>query len=363
MIFWYEELLMGKIKYRYPDWSCTKEVTKNTRPVRRAKWLRPDPVKPQPTYSFHTPFYTKTDGKQWVIQSDSSYGTLRAAGFISSFFLIFCTIAGSTLYQYHGVNLFVYLAIGLFFVFVYTMYKTRAGGEDTWVVFDRTTGNVCFWKKNQKSSLTVPFEQVKCYWNSKYMRGGPVSSFFLMPEVNLPNERNRLWKVHFGFAPQYEQAQFFWRVLTDFMDKSRPIPEVPGLIHQVRFVEKNGYTIEDLTEGGIEMTEANFNEVAEEIQNDLAALEARLERLLEPDQFSADRLIEFYENAPVYARTDVIRSVMSILSTWVSVLKGEDKVMDPAFRAYFTLTEYEAEIDKLSAFFFQIDKERRSTIG
>ncbi|GGX41370.1 hypothetical protein GCM10007392_05340 [Saccharospirillum salsuginis] len=247
-------------------------------------------------------------------------------------------------------------------VTLFSMYKTRIGGENTWVVFDRTTGNVCFWRKNQKNSLTVPFDKVNCYWIRGFQRGGVTHNLYFMPTENLPNERHRWWKVHFGFPTQYEQAQFFWRVLTDFMDRSRPIPEVPGLIHQVRFVEKNGYTIEDLTEGGVEMTEADFNEVDAEIQNDIAALEARLERLLEPDQFSADRLIEFYENAPVYARTDVIRSVMSILSIWISVLKGEDRVMDPAFRKYFTLMEYEAEIDKLADFFFRVDKERRAAL-
>lgn len=362
MIFGYEELLMGRIKYRYPDWSCTKEVTKNTRPVRRAKWLRPDPVKPQPTYSFHTPFYTKTDGKQWVIQSDSSIGWIRTIGFISSFFFLIFLFFGLVPFPNDGTVFFLSMT-GLTFLLVsFSMYQSRTRGEDTWVVFDRTTRNVCFWKKNQEHSLTVPFEQVKCYWNSKYMRGGPVSSFFLMPEVNLSDERNRLWKVHFGFAPQYEQAQFFWRVLTDFMDKSRPIPEVPGLIHQIRFVEKNGYTIEDLTEGGIEITEADFNEVAEEIQNDMAALDARLRRMIKPDQFSADRLIEFYEACPIYAKEDVLRTIVVKLKRWVKFLKGEDRMMDPAYKDFFTLKEYEAEMDKLSDFFFKVDKERREAM-
>ena len=362
MLMWYADLLMGKTKYRYPDWSCTNESTQLTRASRKAKRLRGEQVTPQPVYSFHTPFHVKTDGKQWAIQADSSHGVWQATGIISSFFFLLFLFFSLVPFPNEGTIFFSILTGMVFLPLSISMYKTRTGGEDTWVVFDRTTGNVCFWKKNQKNSLTVPFEKVNCYWIRVFRRGGITHSLHFMPTENLPNERHRWWQVHFGFAPQYEQAQFFWRVLTDFMDKSQPIPEVPGLIHQIRFVEKNGYTIEDLTEGGIEMTEADFNEVAEEIRNDLAALEARLERLLEPDQFSADRLIEFYENAPVYARTDVIRSVMSILSTWVSVLKGEDQVMDPAFRAYFTLTEYETEIDKLSAFFFKIDEERRAAL-
>ncbi|WP_189606926.1 hypothetical protein [Saccharospirillum salsuginis] len=362
MLFWYADFLMGETKYLYPDWKCTKRTTDNTRVSRKANKLRGKLVTPQPVYSFHTPFYVKTDGKQWVIQADSSYGAWKATGIIFSALFVFCVIAGIDLFQKEGFNVFVIAGATFLIVTLFSMYKTRIGGENTWVVFDRTTGNVCFWRKNQKNSLTVPFDKVNCYWIRGFQRGGVTHNLYFMPTENLPNERHRWWKVHFGFPTQYEQAQFFWRVLTDFMDRSRPIPEVPGLIHQVRFVEKNGYTIEDLTEGGVEMTEADFNEVDAEIQNDIAALEARLERLLEPDQFSADRLIEFYENAPVYARTDVIRSVMSILSIWISVLKGEDRVMDPAFRKYFTLMEYEAEIDKLADFFFRVDKERRAAL-
>ncbi|GGX41383.1 hypothetical protein GCM10007392_05360 [Saccharospirillum salsuginis] len=146
------------------------------------------------------------------------------------------------------------------------------------------------------------------------------------------------------------------------MDQSRPIPEVPGLIHQVRFVEKNGYTIEDLTEGGVEMTEADFNEVDAEIQNDMAALDARLRRMVKPDKFSADKLIEFYKNAPIYSKEDILRTIMVKLKRWIRFLKGEDRMMEPGYGEYFTLEEYEQEMDKLADFFFRIDQERRAAM-
>ncbi len=362
MLMWYAELLMGKTKYLYPDWYSTKQTTQETRASRKPNRLRGKLVTPQSAYSFHTPFGVLTDGKQWAVQANSSHSAWQATGIIFSLIFLYCFIAAIIQYQPDELSLFDYLSATFLIVLAYAMYKTRTGGEDTWVVFDRTTGNVCFWKNNQKNSVTVPFEKVNCYWIRVFRRGGITHSLHFMPTENLPNERHRWWQVHFGFAPQYEQAQFFWRVLTDFMDKSRSIPEVPGLIHQVRFVEKNGYTIEDLTEGGIEMTEADFNEVAEEIQNDMAALDARLRRIIKPDQFSADRLIKFYEACPIYAREDVLRTIVVKLRRWVKFLKGEDRMMDPAYRDFFTLKEYEAEMDKLSDFFFKVDKERRESM-
>ena len=360
MIFWYEDLIMGKTRNHYPDWSCTQDVTQKTRPARRAKWLRPDAVTPQSVYSFHTPFYAKTDGKQWVFQANSPYGAWKTAGTILSLFLIACLLFGLIPFPNEGTEFFLSVSAILSMIVAYSIYKTRTGGEDRWVVFDRTTGNVCFWKKNHKNSLTVPFNQVRCYWTTKYMRGGYISSLYLMPEVILPNERNRLWKIHMGFPRHYEQAQFYWRVLTDFMDRRRSIPEVPGLIHQVRFAEKNGYSIEDFAKNEVQLTEKEFSEIDEEINNDIAALEHRLSQIMEPKNFKADKLISFYEHAPIYARKDILTSIMVRLKRWIKFVKSEDRMMEPGFSEYFSISEYECEMDKLADFFFKLDEERRT---
>ena len=339
---------MGKLKYFWPDWSMTHTLSENTRTSRKPERLRGRQVTPLPVYSFHTPFTIQTDGKQWVIGGYSRSGAIRAAADVLTFigvswFLIFTAIY---LQPENKVSIWV----GLVPILIATPFLIwgRFGGEDTWVVFDRTTGNVCFWRKNKQNSLVVPFDQVQCYWIEVFRRGVSHSLYF-MPEVNLPNERHRWWKVEMGFPTQYQQAQYFWRVLTDFMDRSRPIPEVPGLIHQVRSMEKKGYTIQDITEGGKEITDDDFMEVQKEIQNDMAALEARLDRIMEADQFSADALIQFYENAPVYAVEKVLQTVKFQLELWVDFLKQQ--LMEPEFRDYYSLDQYKAEINKLVRYF------------
>ncbi|MEJ2066344.1 MAG: hypothetical protein P8X74_24200, partial [Reinekea sp.] len=204
-------------------------------------------------------------------------------------------------------------------------------------------------------------EQVDCYWTPVFRRGLS-HNFYFMPTVNLPNERHRWWQVYMGFPTQYQQAQYFWRVLTDFMDKTKPIPTVPGLYHHLRWLEKNNYTLHDITEGGKEIAEADFVEIEEEMEKEISEIVSQVEQFLKPQKFSAEALIEFYKKTPVYAREPFLRKVVSRAESWRKFL-NELNLMDIGFKKHFTIDEYKSEVEKLESFFNPINIARLKALG
>ncbi len=347
---WVMDLLMGKIKQRWPDWRCTETITAQTRPTRKPERLRGQKVEPLEVYGHHTPFTFDTDGKQWVIKTDTKIVSHRVYGLMSAFFCLFFLIIGFPILENENNYGSFYAAALLALPAAYNIIKARLGGEDAWVVFDRSTGNVCFWRKNATNSLTVPFEQVHCYWTPVFRRGLS-HNFYFMPIVNLPNERHRWWQVYMGFPTQYSQAQYFWRVLTDFMDQTKPIPTVPGLYHHMRWLEKNNYTLQDITEGGKEIEEADFVEIEEEMEKEVAAINKEFEAMLhQPRGFNVDAIIDFYTGSPDYAKDEMLVSIRSKLKFRIRCLKTQN-LMDMGFPKYFTLAEYRRDLNKLIQFF------------
>jgi hypothetical protein len=349
-IGWLSNLILGKLKKLWPDWRCTQTLSPKTRPVRKAKRLRGQKVEPIEHYGFHTPFEVKTDGQQWIISTNTKVTVNRIAAMIILFFFslpltlfFYMSIGDSDQWPWGIVAL---LAWG---VTIYNIIKARLGGEDTWVVFDRTTGNVCFWRKNAKNSLTVPFEQVDCYWTPVFRRGLS-HNFYFMPTVNLPNERHRWWQVYMGFPTQYQQAQYFWRVLTDFMDKTKPIPTVPGLYHHLCWLEKNNYTLHDITEGGKEIAEADFVEIEEEMEKEISEIEKKIEQMMQAPNFDADSVIQFYKESPGFSLENNIRHIAPYIQRRIRYLKI-DNLMDRGFRKRFTMAEYRRDLNKLIQFF------------
>ncbi len=332
--------LSGKHRYLWPDWRCTKETTEVVHPARK-RLSKGKEVAPLEEYSFHTPFSSDTDGNQWVFRADIrvffDHAGYRATSLILlglSLLIFVLGVVGEVFID------FIYGSLGIFLLSMGVAYKARTGGEDTWVVLDRTAGNVCFWEKNEENSLTVPFEQVKCYWVHAYQRGGHSYHFVLMPEVALPNERARWWPTLMGFPLTYQQAQYFWRVLCDFMDPNGTVPEVPGLVHQVRACERLGYTIEDITEGGKTIPEEVYQEVAEEIDREFEALKDRLEILYQPEHFDPEEIGKFIDQAPVFFKGDALKTAFYEYKSF-SYFFPERLAMRPEFIGLYSTEEYE----------------------
>lgn len=355
-------IVIGRFRYLWPDWDCTQLVTQKTQPSRKHKKLRGRLVTPQERYQLHTPFYTDTDGKQWVVQCNSNYIQHQSIAVIAVFFgLIWITLFFPNSASIASIAVaFTPVVPALYFV-----YLSRTGGEDTWVVFDRTTGNVCFWKRDAEHSLTVPFEKVNCYWIEVFRRGVSHNLYF-MPTENLPNERHRWWQVMFGTATTYDQAQYFWRVLSDFMDQNKPIPSVPGLSHQLYFVEKHGYTIKDLTEGKKEIAVEDFEEAESEFKRVTSKLDDELGRMLGPECFDVQAIIDFYNKAPLYSQRDLSLTAVARLETYIIGLESEKPFMCPLypdFKKKFTIEEYKERVEELATYFFEIHKEHRIALG
>ncbi|WCN10224.1 hypothetical protein [Marinomonas mediterranea] len=345
--------IMGKVKTRWPDWSCTQELTSNTRPVRKAEKLRGQKVEPLAYYGHHTPFTTDTDGNQWVIMTSNKVNAYRMNALGS----LFITMIWFGLYLfalYHGGKDslgMLYLSLVFFIPALYWIIQARRHGEDKWVVFDRRTGNVCFWDKKGKRSLTVPFEQVNCYWTPVFRRGLS-HNFYFMPMVNLPNERHRWWQVYMGFPSDYAQAQYYWSVITAFMDNSKPLPMVAGLYHHLIWMERNGYTLDDITYGGKSATEEELYEIFEEVEAKIEVEKNKARNLLKGTKhFSASALIDFYKHVPGYANEEVLSTISTFIKHGISSLKHSSLMRDVDFMESLTMEVYCREMCKLIQFF------------
>ena len=344
-------LIVGPTRDLWPDWRCTETVTRVTKPSRKREKWRGTMVTPQERYLRPLPLHTRTDGKQWLVRCNSNYISHQVNAVM---WLLFGALWFFIFYDFHmGIALLPLIPA------LYYNYRARAGGEDTWIVFDRTTGNVCFWKRDAKHSLTVPFEKVNCYWIELFRRGVSHSLYF-MPTENLPNERHRWWQAMFGAATRYDEAQYLWRVMTDFMDQSKPIPAVPGLSHQLYFVEKHGYTIKDLTEGEKEITLEDFEEAEDEFKRITSDLDEEFGRMLEPECFDVDTIIAFYNSVPRYAQQSLLSTAAARLEIYVIGLESENPYMCPLFpesKKLFTFDEYKTRVEALADYFFKIHKE------
>lgn len=352
-------LIVGPTRDLWPVWHCTETVTRETKPSRKREKWRGNLVTPKERHQRHIPFYTRTDGKQWLVRCNSYYLDHQVRAVVFLFFGSLWVTPAVYLYQFDGITFFVYLSLAPYLVSAYYIYKSRTGGEDTWIVFDRTTGNVCFWKRDAEHSLTVPFEKVNCYWIEVFRRGVSHSLYF-MPTENLPNEHHRWWQVMFGTATRYDEAQYLWWVLTDFMDKTKPIPAVPGLSHQLYFVEKHSYTIKDLTEGKKEITLEDFEEAEEEFKRITLDLDEEFGRMLEPECFDVDAIIAFYNSVPQYAQQSLLSTAAARLEMYVIGLEAENPFMCPLFPEFkklFTFEEYKTRVEALADYFFKIHKE------
>lgn len=328
----------------WPDIDCTIKQTEKVSKVRKLR-SKGQPVTPIEEYSFHSGFSTLTDGHIWIIRTDSSFVNYSvAAGMFGAFALFILAIflyLGADAFQYKFFFLPVFVGMTISSILAHL-----EKGNNKWIVFDRNRGNVCFWYKNKRKSLTVPFGQVKCYWHRKAYRGGVSRNLMLMPEVSLRGEWNRWWNTYFGSTEIYSQAQYLWRVLSDFMDNSKPIPELPGLTHQIRSCQRLGYTIDDLTHGGKEIPIDVWAEIDKEIQDEIEAIGNEAQSLLEPERFSAEDILEFSKKIPPLARRLFLNQVMIAIEDW-SMWTRKHGGLYPGMERRFTQRSLAGEIDKI----------------
>lgn len=332
-------------RYResWPNMGCSEKCTVK---VRRARKIRSkgELVTPIKDYSFHTDFDTLTDGRKWYVRTSSRFDDHRIlAGLFSVLAILSLLLFGLGPTTIHDVVLFILPFSILAMVFSISAHLT---GVNRWIVFDRDSGNVCFWHHNQNKSLTVPFSKVRCYWYRKLYRGGVSKDMMLMPDVSLPRERSRWWNAYFGSTQVYPQAQYFWRVLSDFMDNNQPLPEIPGLTHQVRCCERLGYTIEDLTHGGKKIPIELWAEVDQEIQKEIEVICSKTEELLEPDVFDAERVVRHYRTIPPLARRMVLIEMKTSIDSWVRWMRDHNGLY-PGLSGRFTMEEFVSELDLL----------------
>lgn len=264
IVNWFKLVFSSGKKNLWPDWDCTKEVSHGVVHVNRTADRKLMPVKPLVDNTLvDMPFDCVSDGKQWVVSSNDAeiYGIL---GFRSFFLFIGVTIFGLIIaYWQPGIRLLSYGLILLFAGYLIAMCRVRRHRQ-SWVVFDRETGNVCFWHKNRRNSLTVPFEDVECYrtWLTfiSNSRGGGTERYYVYfiafrPRSRLPFRKQRVWVSSLGFRENsYEEVCFVWGLVTRFMKEVDLLPSVPNLNYISQYCESNSLSLKDIvTECGYDL--------------------------------------------------------------------------------------------------------------
>lgn len=328
----------------WPDIDCANEPTKKVSEGRKIR-SKGKPVTPIEDYVFHTDFATLTDGNIWIIKTDSRFvDYIVGVQLIGAMLLILLPVFWFYKVPFELTDVFILPM--LFGLVLFSLLARWEKGDNKWIVFDRNSGNVCFWHKNKRKSLTVPFEQVRCYWHRKAYRGGVSRNFMLMPEVSLRGEWNRWWNTYLGSTEIYSQAQYLWRVLSDFMDTSKPIPELPGLTHQIRSCQRLGYTIEDLTHGDKEIPIEVWMEIDQEIQDEIEAVAVETRLLLQPEDFTAKRVLEYSETIPPLARRAFLIKVMNSIELWSKWTRDHGGLY-PGMEGRYTQRGLAREIDQI----------------
>ncbi len=101
------------------------------------------------------------------------------------------------------------------------------------MILDRKTGNVNFPAFGGNPELVIPFEQIEIHRGSLgYSRGSGMPVHSLVPKM-YPSSAKRDFQYIILFADNYDQACSRWTLLTEFMDKNKPIPF--GLLQSVQF--------------------------------------------------------------------------------------------------------------------------------
>ncbi|REL27772.1 hypothetical protein DXX93_15205 [Thalassotalea euphylliae] len=110
------------------------------------------------------------------------------------------------------------------------------------VVCDRKTGNVHFPAFGKNPELVIPFNQVELYVGSVgYSRGSGMAAKCIVPTM-YPKAAKRDFQYAILIADSYDEACRYWTLLTEFMDKNKPIPY--GFLNSVQFhLDRNKSTI------------------------------------------------------------------------------------------------------------------------
>ncbi|REL27777.1 hypothetical protein DXX93_15230 [Thalassotalea euphylliae] len=138
----------------------------------------------------------------------------------------------------HGVWTIFTPAYDVFVQILLTLYALREFKKSKKkqvqaVVCDRKTGNVRFPAFGKNPELVIPFDQVELYVGSVgYSLGSGMAAKCIVPTMY---PKAAKWDFQYAVlvADNYDQACRYWTLLTEFMDKNKPIPY--GFLNAVQF--------------------------------------------------------------------------------------------------------------------------------
>ncbi|WP_448565331.1 hypothetical protein [Thalassotalea ganghwensis] len=116
------------------------------------------------------------------------------------------------------------LAQALLVPYALVQFKKSKKKQALAVVCDRKTGNVNFPAFGGNPELVIPFSEVEMYMGSiAYSRGSGMPTNIIVPKM-YPKTAKYDFQYPVLCADSYDELCQFWTVLTEFMDKNKPIP-------------------------------------------------------------------------------------------------------------------------------------------
>jgi hypothetical protein len=222
------------------------------------------PNRKRPRWDWHGPFSGQhvkptaamhmADGHRLIVSS--TWSSVLVFGFISvmSFIILAMLCLTIAVGFWHGekisdisneflIPIPILLFTGIFFGIL--MFKV---GKERFFIFDRDHQTVLFPKGIFKRGFVVPFDQVECY-GGRYVTiyGGYHYVPILFPKV-VPKGHGRVWR-RFIIGNTKEETQQQWRLICDFMNKNRPLPNIGATGMFIDFFTRNNITLDDYYNG------------------------------------------------------------------------------------------------------------------
>jgi hypothetical protein len=197
-----------------------------------------------------TPFFD-TDGKLLVMEADYHPDLYHNARFfagacigIAIFILIVNLLIalGMTLDAFDKSMIYASAWVLLLGLLVYfgSNYIIKTG----YIVFDRDHGTVMLPVKHNGRRWVLPFKDIQCYGFTMFMKGGFIRYEVYLYGMSKPRgTKDFKQKVLIGYYTVREEAEKYWRIVENFMDTTRPIPDVIPFPQRIRWFKARNTSI------------------------------------------------------------------------------------------------------------------------
>ncbi|MBU2894398.1 hypothetical protein KO495_13875 [Colwellia sp. D2M02] len=225
--------------------TVTTDLRPPKKPLKLGKYFRKVETNYEDIIGFQDKFFS-TDGRYTSMMLIASFkdDNQFAMGFLAMIFFFCLLLAQFVMFMaggtwavfYPGYDMFnwpiEYYVQVLLVIYAAIQFKKSKKKQALAVVCDRKTGNVNFPALCGNPELVIPFDKIDLYRGSVASSlGSGMPVHVLVPQM-YPSSAKRDFQGVILFADSYDEACSRWTLLTEFMDKNKPIPY--GLLQSVQ---------------------------------------------------------------------------------------------------------------------------------